>query len=79
MKQEASFFFFFLFTTTPAAYGSFPTSRQIGAAAEAYATALPDPSHICDLCRSLQQCQILNPLSEARDRTHISTEMTLNP
>ena len=31
------------------------------------ATAVPDPSHICDLHPSLQQRQILNPLSEARD------------
>ena len=36
----------------------------------AYATAraTPDLSHIRDLCCSLQQCQVLNPLSEARDQ-----------
>ena len=28
------------------------------------ATATPDPSHICHLHGSLQQCQILNPLSQ---------------
>ena len=33
------------------------------------ATATLDPSCICDLCCSLWQCQILNPLSEARDWT----------
>ena len=33
------------------------------------ATATQDPSHVCDLHYSLQQCQILNPLSEARDET----------
>ena len=33
------------------------------------ATAMPDPSHACDRRCSLQQCRILNPLSEARDRT----------
>ena len=32
------------------------------------ATATPDPSHICDLHPSSWQRQILNPLSEARDR-----------
>ena len=32
-------------------------------------TATPDPSHVCDLHRSSQQCWILNPLSEARDWT----------
>ena len=39
--------------------------------ATATATATPDLSHICDLCLSLWQCLILNPLSEARDGTHI--------
>ena len=33
------------------------------------ATATPDPNHIYNLHHSSQQCQILNPLSEARDRT----------
>ena len=39
--------------------------------AYATVTAMLDPSHVCDLCHSLQQCQILNPLSEARDGIHI--------
>ena len=34
------------------------------------ATATPDPSHVCDLHHRSQQCQILNALSEARDRIH---------
>ena len=38
--------------------------------ATATATTIPDPSHICDLNDSSWQRQILNPLSEARDRTH---------
>ena len=33
------------------------------------ATAMPDLSHVCDLHHSSQQHRILNPLSEARDRT----------
>ena len=33
-------------------------------------TATQDPNHICDLHRSSQQRQILNPLSEARGQTH---------
>ena len=37
------------------------------------ATAMPDPSHTCNP-GSLPQRQILNLLSEARDRTHILTE-----
>ena len=35
------------------------------------ATARRDLSHVCDLHHSSQQCQILNSLSEARDRTFI--------
>ena len=39
----------------------------------AYATAraMPDPSRVCDLHHSSRHCQILNPLSEARDLTRI--------
>ena len=33
-----------------------------------YATARQDPNHLCNLHHS---CWILNPLSEARDPTHI--------
>ena len=56
------------------AYGSSQARGRIAAAAEAYTTAIamPGPSHICDLCHSFQQCQILNPLSGARDQTRIS-------
>ena len=35
------------------------------------ATAMPDPSRVCSLHHSSQQRQVLNPPSEARDRTHI--------
>ena len=35
------------------------------------ATATWDPSHVCGLPHSSRQCQILKPLSEARDRTFI--------
>ena len=37
--------------------------------AYAAATAMPDPSHVCDLQHSSRQRRILNPLSEARDQT----------
>ena len=37
----------------------------------AYATAMPDLSHICNLHCSSWQCQILNQVSEARGQTHI--------
>ena len=39
----------------------------------AYATATRDPSRICDLHHSSRQHWILDPLNEARDRTHILT------
>ena len=35
--------------------------------AYARATAMPYPSHVCDIHHSSWQCQILNPLSKARD------------
>ena len=35
------------------------------------ATAMKDPSLVCDLHHSSRQCRILNPLSEARDRTRV--------
>ena len=45
------------------------TELQLPAYTKAIATW--DPSHVCDLHHSSQQCQILNPLIEARDRTQI--------
>ena len=37
------------------------------------ATAIQDQNHVCDLHHSSWQCQILHPLSKARDRTHTSS------
>ena len=37
----------------------------------AYATAVQDPSQICNLHRISWKCWILKPLSKARDWTHI--------
>ena len=34
-------------------------------------TAMPDPSFVYDLHHSSWQCQILNPLIEARDQTGV--------
>ena len=49
----------------------------------AYATALamPDPSHMWDLRRSLWQCWIFNLLRETRDQTPnlMNTSQILNP
>ena len=44
-------------------------SSELQLPAYATATATWDSSHVCDINHSSQQCQILNPLSEARDRT----------
>ena len=77
-----SFFLPFLFRAAPA-YGSSQARGQIGAAAEAHttATAMQDLSRVGDLHHSSWQCQILNPLNEARDRTHIlmDTNQSCNP
>ena len=65
------FFFLGLFRAAPAAYRSSQGRGQIGAAAAslATATAIPDLSLVCDLHHNPGLRQILNPLSEARDRT----------
>ena len=45
------------------------------------AMATPDPSWIFNLHHSLQQCQILNPVMEARDQTPnpMDTSSVLDP
>ena len=56
----------------PAAYGGSQTRGLIRTTpAYARATAMPDPSQVCNLHQSPQHCRILNPLREARDRTHM--------
>ena len=64
----------FFLMAAPAAHGSSQAMGWIEAAAATYttATAIPDPSGICNSCHSLQQCWILNPLSKARDQ-HLSS------
>ena len=66
------FFLFLLFRAAPTVYGDSQARGQIGATAASLptATATQDPSHIYDLHHNSWQCQVLNPLSEARDRTH---------
>ena len=61
--------FLFLFRAAPVAYGSSQARVDLQLQLLAYttATATSNLSRICDLCRSWQQHQILNPLSEARD------------
>ena len=57
-----------------AIYGSSQASSWIKTAAAGLyitATVTRDPSQVYDLHSSSQQCQILNPLIEAKDWTHI--------
>ena len=65
--------FFFFFRAAPMAFGGSQDGAKLELQLPAYATATAswDPSPICDLHHSSLQCQILNPLSEARDGTHI--------
>ena len=69
-------FFFFFFLGPHLQYMEVP---RLGSKLElqllTYTTAtMPHQSCICDLHRSSWQCQILNPLSEARDQTCILTD-----
>ena len=61
--------FFFLFIATLLAHGNSQARCQIEAAGVVYTTSKEtlDPYHICNLCSSLWQHWILNPLREARD------------
>ena len=72
--QIPFFFFFFFFLGL---YLQHMGTSRLGVESElqlpafATATAMWDWSCVCDLYHSSWQCQILNPLSEARDQTHI--------
>ena len=65
------FFVIFLFMAMPAAYGGSQArvSSELLLPTYTRAPATPDPSHVCNLFHSSQQCWSLNPLSKARDRT----------
>ena len=76
-EVNANFLSFFL-TAALAANESSQARGQIGAAAGGLhhtATAMRYPSHICDLHHSSWQRLIPNPLSEARDGTHIPMDI----
>ena len=63
------FFSFFNFKGRTCGIWKFPGRGPIGAVAAGYttATAMQDPSHVCDLHRSSGQGRILNRLSRVRD------------
>ena len=62
---------FWLFRAAPEAYGSSQggVESELQLLAYTTATATRDPSQICHLHHSSWQCQMADPLSEARDRT----------
>ena len=63
------FFCFFAFQGHTQSMWRFPGQGHIGVIAAAYitATAMQDPSHICNVHERSQQRQMLNLLSKARD------------
>ena len=83
LSPECFIVFSFLFMAIPVACG-FPglgVKLELRLPAYTIATATLGRSPICDLHCSLQQCQILNPLSEARDQIRIlmDARQVLNP
>ena len=64
-------FVFFFFRATPEAYEvpRLGIRSELQPPAYSIATAIPDPSRVCDLHHSSRQLHIHNPLSKARDRT----------
>ena len=89
IHHDTLIWFYFLFSSFLPSLWPHPRHMEVsrlGAGLElqlkayATATAMPDPSLICNFHHSSQKCQILNPLSEARDRTCIlmDTSWVLN-
>ena len=66
-----SFLFFFFFYLRHMEVPRLGGKSELSLLAYTTVTAMPDLSCICDLHHSSWQCQILNALSKARDRTHI--------
>ena len=68
LEKKNIFFFFDFSRAALMAYGGSRARGPIGAV-PFYTTATSDPSCVCDLHHSSQQSRILNPLSEAKNRT----------
>ena len=75
MCQVRFCFCFCFFRATPAAYGSSHARSRMGAAVEAYATATVTGiwarARATAYAAACWQCQILIPLSEARNQTRV--------
>ena len=68
-----AFFFFFILGLYPEHMEVSRPGVELELQLPTYTTATttPDPSRVCNLHHSSQQCRILNPLSETRDWTRI--------
>ena len=82
-QPELQAIFDCLFRAMPKAYGSsqLAVESELLLLAYAIATAMSGPSCVCNVHYSSAQPRILNPLSKARDQTHIlrDTIQILNP
>ena len=65
-----SFFFLFQLYLWDMEVPGLGVESELQLPAYATVTGTPDPRRICDLPRSLWQCQILKPLMEARDQNY---------
>ena len=82
VEDNMSFFFFFVFLGLHLQQMEVPrlgVESELQLLAYTTATATPDPSHICNLHQSSQQCQILKLLSEARDQTYVLMDTSQIP
>jgi len=73
------FFFFFCFLGPCPRHTEVPklaVESELQMPAYTTATAMPDPSCICNLCRSLWQGPTLNPLSKPRGQIHIVMDIS---
>jgi len=75
LKLTYIFFFFFLVFLGPHLWHMevprLGVESELQLLAYTTATAMQDPSRICNLNHSSQQCQIFNPLSKAMDQTRV--------
>ena len=73
------FFFFFFFLRLSVQHMEVPkleVKSELQLTGYTTATAVGDPSHVCDLYHNVWQRWVLNPLSKARSWTHILMDTT---